>query len=105
MILSGQKVTDVQVERLERKLAFYSQPEGELELFNLMLDAKFFREISEKDVPLRNYAVRKLTELGFNQEDKLRKLLHEALNMPAVYRENHEIVEDAQESAFSIEEI
>ena len=104
MILKGQAVTKGQVDRLERKLAFYSQPEGELELFNLMVDAKFFSEITEKDVPLRNYALRKLTELGLNQEDKLRKLLHEALQMPAVYSDEHEIV-DAQESAFSIEEI
>jgi len=104
MILKGHKVTKAQVERLERKLAFYSQPEGELELFNLMLDAKLFQPITEKDIPLRNYAIGRLTELGLNQEDKLRKLLHEALEMPAVYTDEHEIV-DAQESAFSIEEI
>lgn len=84
MILENQKLTKEQVERIERKCDFYNCEEGELEIFNLMVDAKLFQVISEKDVPLRNYAIQKLTELGFNQEDKIRKAIHEMLRNPVM---------------------
>lgn len=79
MIFSGTRLTKEQKERLERKVMFYSTPEGEKEIFNLMVDAKLFDICAEKDLPLRNYAIAKLTELGFNHEDKIRKAIHEML--------------------------
>ena len=84
MILDNQALTKEQVERIERKNYFYLCDEGEREIFNLMLDCKLFQPITEKDVPLRNYAIQKLTELGFNQEDKIRKAIHEFLMHPVL---------------------
>ena len=84
MILANQKLTEGQVERIQRKCKFYECAEGEIEIFNLMLDAKLFQPITEKDVPLRNYAIQRLTELGFNQEDKIRKAIHEFLRHPVL---------------------
>ena len=85
MILADRKISTEQIERIERKLAFYRCEEGEAELFNLMVDAGFFEIIKDTDkLALRNYAVARLTELGFNQEDKIRKAIHEMLYWPAV---------------------
>ena len=84
MVLVDQKLTKEQVERLKELCAFYECERGELEIFNLLLDAKLFQPISEKDLPLRNYAVQKLTELGFNQEDKIRKAIHWMLEHPVL---------------------
>ena len=84
MVLIDQKIPEKQIERINRKCDFYLCEEGEIEIFNLMLDAKLFQPISEKDIPLRNYAIQKLTELGFNQEDKIRKAIHEFLRHPVL---------------------
>ena len=97
MILASQKVTKEQVERLERKMAFYCSDEGEKEIFNLMRDAKLFEICTESDLPLRNYAIAKLTELGFNQEDKIRKVIHEMLLMPAVLDREHKEITDGND--------
>ena len=79
MILDSQKFTEEQIERLDRKMEFYDSDEGEREIFNLMRDAKLFEECRPEDLPLRNYAIRKLTELGFNMEFKIRKAIHDML--------------------------
>ena len=84
MILANQKLTKEQIERIERKSDFYACTEGELEIFNLIIDCKLFQPITEKDVPLRNYGIAKLTELGLTQEDKLRKAIHEMLLHPVM---------------------
>lgn len=84
MILANQKMTEAQVKRIERKSLFYATEEGEKEIFNLMLDCKLFQPITEKDVPLRNYAIQRLTEIGLNQEDKIRRVIHEMLSIPVM---------------------
>lgn len=84
MILENQTLKKEEVERIERKCDFYRTDEGELEIFNLMLDCKMFQPITEKDVPLRNYGIQRLTELGFNQEDKIRKVIHWMLDHPVL---------------------
>jgi len=84
LILQNQRLSKEQVERIQRKCAFYRNEEGEKEIFNMMLDCKMFQPITEKDVPLRNYALQRLTELGFNQEDKVRMLIHEMLDKPVL---------------------
>lgn len=84
MILKEQRLTIAEVDRIERKSGFYATQEGETELFNLMLDCKLFQPIGVEDVPLRNYAIQKLTELGLNQEDKIRKAIHEMLMNPVL---------------------
>ena len=97
MILVDRKFSKETIERLERKIAFYSQEEGEREIFNLMVDAKLFEICDEKDLPLRNYAIGKLTELGFNQEDKIRKMIHEMLQWPAVLDRKHKETSDGND--------
>lgn len=97
MILTEQKLPTEQIERVERKMAFYNTPEGELEIFNLIMDAKLFEICTEKDLPLRNYAIAKLTELGFNQEDKIRKVIHDMLQMPAVLDRKHKEISDGND--------
>lgn len=84
MILKEQKLTKENIDRLERKVLFYATEEGEKEIFNLMYDAKLFDVCTVEDLPLRNYAIAKLTELGFNQEDKIRKMIHTMLSWPVV---------------------
>lgn len=88
MILQNQKITKEQVNRIEELCDFYNCDRGEAEIFNLMLDCKLFQPITEKDVPLRNYAIQKLTELGFNQEDKIRKAIHDMLRTPVMDAKN-----------------
>ena len=43
----------------------YDTPEGRGELFRVLTDLGLFREIKPEGLPLRNYAIRKLEELGF----------------------------------------
>jgi hypothetical protein len=93
MILGDVKFTKGQIETLQEKIDFYSCDRGEKELFNLLVDAKLFDICTEKDLPLRNYAIVKLTELGFNQEDKLRRVIHEMLQWPAVLDMKHKLKE------------
>lgn len=97
MILQDRKFTKEQIERLERKMAFYNTEEGEREIFNLLVDAKLFEICTAEDLPLRNYAIAKLTELGFNQEDKIRKVIHEMLQMPAVLDRKHKETSDGND--------
>lgn len=84
MILEKQTLKKEEVERIEELCDFYRTDRGEMEIFNLMLDCKMFQPISEKDVPVRNLALQKLTELGFNQEDKIRKVIHWMLDHPVL---------------------
>lgn len=85
MILKNHKFTKEQVRRLERKSRFYACDEGELEIFNLIYDAKLFDIIkTEEELAVRNYAIQKLTELGLTQEDKIRKAIHEMLIVPVM---------------------
>lgn len=86
-----------QIKRMQKKIDFYRCEEGEKEIFNLMLDARMFDVCTEKELPLRNYAMAKLTELGFNQEDKIRKVIHELLAMPAVLNEADKNIDEEQE--------
>lgn len=84
MILENQAITMEQVDRIRELDDFYLCDRGEKEIFNLILDSKLLQPITEKDVPLRNYAVQRLTELGFNQEDKIRKAIHWMLENPVL---------------------
>lgn len=79
MILDSQRFTERQIEHLDRKMDFYNSDEGENEIFNLMRDAKLFEVITADELPVRNYAIQKLTELGFNMEFKIRKAIHDML--------------------------
>ena len=84
MILADEKLTKGQVKRIEELSRFYQCERGESEIFNLIVDAKLLQPISEKEVPLRNYAIAKLTELGFNQEDKIREVIDWMLKHPVL---------------------
>ena len=84
MILADQKLEKEQIKRTEEICRFYQCERGENEIFNLIIDAKLLQPISEKDVPLRNYAIAKLTELGFNQEDKIREVIDWMLKHPVL---------------------
>lgn len=84
MILANEILTKEQIKRIEDLSRFYQSERGENEIFNLMLDAKMFQPITEADVPLRNYAIQKLTELGFNQEDKIREVIDWMLKHPVL---------------------
>lgn len=98
MILDDVKFTTSQIERIERKVAFYNTEEGEKEIFNLLVDAKLFEIIrTDEELAVRNYAIAKLTELGFNQEDKLRKVIHEMLQWPAVLDRKHKETSDGND--------
>jgi len=89
MIFSEQKFTKKQFDYINEKKNFYNSDVGEKEIFNMMLDCKMFQPITEADVPLRNYALQRLTELGFNQEDKVRMVIKYMLNLPAVLDFEH----------------
>ena len=97
MVLVTQKFPKEAIERVERKMAFYNCEEGEKEIFNLIVDAKLFEVIKPEELPLRNYAVAKLTELGFNQEDKIRKIIHEMLQWSAVLDREHKETSDGND--------
>lgn len=97
MILAEQKFQKETINRLQRKMNFYNCEEGEKEIFNLIVDAKLFEICTAEDLPLRNYAIGKLTELGFNQEDKIRQVIHEMLQMPAVLDMEHKETSDGND--------
>jgi len=100
MITIRTQLKKSQIDRIKRKIEFYNCDEGEREIFNLMYDSKMFDVIkTDEELARRNYAIVRLTELGFNQEDKIRKMIHEFLTMPAVLDElNKEIEDDTGET-------
>lgn len=53
----------------------FSTPEGQELLINILMDHQMFQKIDEKTLPLRNYGINLLTELGFFEPAVVKKLV------------------------------
>jgi hypothetical protein len=64
----------------------YGTPEGRAELFRLLTDLGLFREIRPEELPLRNYAIRKLEELGFLDVEMIGQTIDWLFRQPLTLR-------------------
>ena len=62
------RFTNERIAHRDRVRKVYSTPEGRQELFNLLVDSKVFSDMNSDRLPLRNYAIKKLEEMGMLDE-------------------------------------
>nr|WP_321298341.1 hypothetical protein [uncultured Sphaerochaeta sp.] len=64
----------------------YNTPDGRLELIRLLTDLGTFREINVEELPLRNYGIRKLEELGFLDIEVIVEVVNFLFSLPLALR-------------------
>ena len=67
--------TDENIAHRERVRNVYRTEDGRKELMNLIVDSGVFSDIPSERLPLRNYAIKKLEEMGMLDEVIVRKLI------------------------------
>lgn len=81
MILESQNLLSKQViEHRNRVRSVYSTEEGKKELFNLLYDCGVFSELGADRLSTRNFAIKKLQEMGLLDEAVLRRILSDWLD-------------------------
>ena len=68
------------IEHRMRVRSVYSTPEGRQELFNLILDSGLLEPIGADRLAMRNYAIKKLQEMGMLDEAVIKGILRSWLN-------------------------
>lgn len=66
---------DEAIEHRERVRRVYSTPEGQKELFNIILDCGLLQVIDETRLATRNYAIKKLEEMGILDERVIKQMI------------------------------
>jgi hypothetical protein len=64
----------------------YNTADGRQELARLLADLGTFREITPGELPLRNYGIQKLEELGFLDIEVVVETLNFLFNLPLALR-------------------
>ena len=76
----------------------YNTAEGRQELVRLLTDLGTFREITADELPLRNYGIRKLEELGFLDIEVIVEVVNFLFSLPLALRptveETGEVTDD-----------
>ena len=67
--------TDENIAHRARVRNVYRTEDGRKELMNLIVDSGVFSDISSDRLPLRNYAIKKLEEMGMLDEVIVRRLI------------------------------
>ena len=100
MIFDSQKVLSKKViEHRNRVRSVYATEEGKKELFNLLFDCGLFEVIDPERISTRNFAIKKLQEIGLLDEQVLRELLSRWLDSDPQVKEmerlkNYKVEED-----------
>ena len=100
MIFDSQKVLSKKViEHRNRVRSVYATEEGKKELFNLLFDCGLFEVIEPERISTRNFAIKKLQEIGLLDEQVLRELLSRWLDSEPQVKEmerlkNYKVDED-----------
>lgn len=86
MILDSETLTNSQIIFRQDVRNAYNSPDGKRELFRLLTDIGMFRPITAEELPLRNYGIQKLTDLGFLDENVIYDTLCDLFNKPLLNR-------------------
>ena len=68
-------LNDEAIKHRDRVRGVYSSEDGQKELFNLILDCGLLETIDESRLATRNYAIKKLEEIGILDENVIRGLI------------------------------
>lgn len=68
-------LNDERIKHRERVRSVYATENGQKELFNLILDCGLFEVIDSDRLATRNWAIKKLEEIGILDEDVIRGLI------------------------------
>lgn len=68
-------LNDDAIKHRDRVRCVYSSPEGQKELFNLILDCGLLETIDESRLATRNFAIKKMEEIGILDENVIRGLI------------------------------
>ena len=68
-------MNDESIAHRERVRRVYSTPDGQKELFNMILDCGLLQVIDESRLSTRNYAIKKLEEMGILDERVVKNLI------------------------------
>ncbi len=66
---------DEAIEHRERVRRVYSSRDGQKELFNMILDCGLLQVIDESRLATRNYAIKKLEEMGILDERVIKQMI------------------------------
>ena len=76
MIFDSQKMLNEKViEHRNRVRSVYATEEGKKELFNLLFDCGLFEVIEPERISTRNFAIKKLQEMGLLDEAVIREII------------------------------
>ncbi|ADY13682.1 hypothetical protein [Sphaerochaeta globosa] len=73
----------------------YNTTEGRQELTRLLTDLGTFREVNSDELPMRNYGIRKLEELGFLDIEVIVEVVNFLFSLPLALRPTVEETGDA----------
>ena len=76
----------------------YDTAEGRAELVRLLTDLGTFREITPAELPLRNYGIRKLEEMGFLDIEAIIDVVNFLFTLPEAQRPTREELEEMEQS-------
>ena len=102
MIPKSIRLTKANVLHRLRVRSSYSTVEGRMELMRLLLDLGAFREITAEELPLRNFAIRKLEELGFLDEHTVEETIHFLFQTPIHYGLTAEELAEKKDSEYGL---
>ncbi|WP_319758440.1 hypothetical protein [uncultured Sphaerochaeta sp.] len=86
MITKHTKLTNEDMlHRAEVRKAF-NTGDGRAELTRILADLGMFREIKPEELPLRNYGIRKLEELGFLDIEVIVEVVNHMFSLPLALR-------------------
>ena len=69
------RLSEKVIEHRKRVRSVYSTSEGRQELFNMILDCGLLEPIDADRLAMRNYAVKKLQEMGMLDEDVIKSVI------------------------------
>lgn len=86
MIVKQVKFTNEDMIHRSNVRSVYKTAGGKQELIRLLADLGVFREITPEELPLRNYGIRKLEELGFLDIEMIESAIDHLFDLPIALR-------------------
>jgi hypothetical protein len=86
MITKATPFTNADMMHRSNVRSVYRTVEGKHELVRMLADLGVFREITEDELPLRNYGIRKLEELGFLDIEMIEAVVDFLFRQPVALR-------------------
>ncbi len=86
MISKNIRFTNEDMMHRTKVRSVYKTENGRAELLRFLLDMGVFREITVEQLPLRNYAIHRLEEMGILDEEAIVELVDFMVDLPIAQR-------------------